>query len=261
MHFVGPASVELRALANLRDLGGMPSAHAMCVRRGHIYRSAMLDAGDAALVERLRGLGLASIVDLRADGERRRFPTPWKAIGCTDYWCREHVSGAGNLEQLLAEPSARRAAAIRDEMIALYRTMPVVQESSYRVLFRKLAEARTPMLFHCAAGKDRTGVAAALILSALDVPGEVILQDYLETNAFDLRGSVWARTACSPHSALANAPDDVLEPLFAADSVYLEAMFEELNKRFGSTEGYLRSLLRIDEAYLTNIRNNLLECA
>jgi protein-tyrosine phosphatase len=254
------ATSGLNGLANFRDLGGSPAAEAMGVRRGRVYRSAMLDPADPILIKQLRLLSLNTIVDLRANGERRDFPTPWKEIGCSDYWFHDHLSGTGNLDRLLEKPSADGAAALREGMIAMYRAMPMAQERSYRTLFTKLAAAQTPLLFHCAAGKDRTGVAAALVLAALNVPRDLILEDYLRTNAFDLRATVWAQ-ASSSHPTLQNASDDLLRPLLAADVAYLDAMFDELNSNFGSVENYLRRALGIGGHELDQIHQHLLEPA
>src|SRR3546814_13196926 len=69
---------------------------------------------------------------------------------------------------------------MRRTMIALYRMIPVDHAASYRAMFERITDGRVPLLINCSAGKDRTGVGAALILAALGVPRPTLLQDYLE---------------------------------------------------------------------------------
>jgi protein-tyrosine phosphatase len=249
-------SVELGRLANLRDLGGGSGHGGMRVRRGQLFRSAMLDAEDAALLEALRSLGLRTIFDFRSDGERSRVPTPWEATGCAEYWCRLGASTTGNLGEILARPTTHPAE-VRDEMFRIYRVILAAQAPSFQALFGKLAAGATPLLFHCSVGKDRTGVAAALVLGALGVSREAVLEDYLQTRAFDFRGSGWMRR--SAH--LAGLPQAVIEPMLAADPAYLQTTFDELDNSYGSLEGYLADALEIGPSQLAAIRAHLLEPA
>jgi len=255
-----PVSDKLREFANLRDLGGLAATGSMRVRSGQVYRSAILNVAHDEHLDALKALGLKTIIDFRADGERLHAPTPWEEIGCTDYWCREYVSQAGNLARLFATDAPRTRASMREAMIKTYRATPMVHAPSYRVLFERLTTAKTPLLFHCAAGKDRTGVAAALILGALGVSREDIVQDYLQTNAFDLLENL--KILGSPANAVFfAAPTEIMEPLLAADADYLEATFDELDKSFGSTENYLSNVLGLDAPQLQQLRAHLLEPA
>lgn len=247
--------------ANLRDLGGLPTADARRVRGGKLFRSAMLDIGDAAVLDDLRSLGITTIVDLRSDGERNRFPTPWEAIGCADYWFHKHVSEKGNLALLLAENSTGTADQVRHEMFSLYRNMPHTHARSYRALFDKLVEGQTPLLFHCMAGKDRTGVAAALVLSALSVSRETILREYMLTEAFDLWAAPWMQTQFAKGFAIARAPQHLVQPVLATDPSYLQSFFDEVDGRYGSVEAYLRDVLMLEDGQLRQLRENLLETA
>lgn len=251
-----PERIDLGPLANLRDLGGAVGHGGRRVRRGRVFRSAMLDPEDGVLVEQLRRLGLRTIVDLRSDGERSRIPTPWEAIGCADYWCRLNATTTGNLGEILARPNTRPAE-VREEMFRIYRKILAAQAASYQALFAKLAAGSTPLLFHCSVGKDRTGAAAALILGALGVPREAVLEDYLQTRAFDFRRSGGMRG--SAH--LKGLPDEVLAPMLAADPAYLQTMFDELDATYGSLEGYLVEALNVGPADLEQIRSHLLEPA
>jgi len=243
---------DLTSFANLRDLGGHVGAQGRSLRRGRVYRSANLAAGSAEIIAQLATLGVATIVDLRANKERETHPTPWAEMGCKDYWFQDHTSNAANLvismQDCLSQP-----AVVRERMVTLYRELPFTQREGYRALFSRLAEHRTPLLFHCSAGKDRTGIGAALLLSALDVPLESILRDYQETNNFDLRSKF------KGHEIHTLAPAESLAAMSGAHPEYLEAAFAAIVAHSGSIAGYLQTVLSLSAAEIDRVRAHLLE--
>jgi protein-tyrosine phosphatase len=242
----------LASFANLRDLGGHVGAHGKALIRGRVYRSANLASDSPHILAELAALGVASIVDLRANKEREAHPTPWVEMGCKDYWCEDHTSNAGNLvismRDCLSEP-----ALVRERMLTLYRDLPFAQREGHRALFLRLAEHRTPLLFHCSAGKDRTGVGAALLLAALDVPRDRILEDYQETNNFDLRSKF------KGHEIHTLAPAESLAAMSGAHPEYLDAALAAVAAHCGSIAGYLQQVLQLGAAEIDRVRAHLLE--
>jgi protein-tyrosine phosphatase len=111
-----------------------------------------------------------------------------------------------------------------------------------------------PLLFHCTAGKDRTGWLAAIVLSALDVDRDTVLADYLRTTELNANGRDYMLSNLSERIA---SPDVVL-PLIEARVEYLQAAFDEADSRFGGMDGYLRDGLGLDDAVLASLRANLL---
>jgi protein-tyrosine phosphatase len=242
----------LASFANLRDLGGHVGAHGKSLKRGRVYRSANLASDSPDIIAQLASLGVRSIVDLRANKERETHPTPWSEMGCKDYWFHDHTSNVANLaismRDCLSQPSV-----VRERMVALYRELPFTQREGYRTLFSRLADHRTPLLFHCSAGKDRTGVGAALLLSSLGVPGESILRDYQETNNFDLNSKF------KGHEIQTLAPAESLAAMSGAHPEYLEAALAEIVERCGSIAGYLHTVLSLGAAEIDRVRAHLLE--
>jgi protein-tyrosine phosphatase len=242
----------LASFANLRDLGGHVGAHGRTLRRGRVYRSANLASESPAMIAQLAALGVTTIVDLRANKERETHPTPWAEMGCTDYWFHDHTSNAANLvismRDCLSEP-----AVVRERMLMLYRELPFAQREGYRALFSRLAEHRTPLLFHCSAGKDRTGVGAALLLATLDVPRESILRDYQETNHFDLNAKF------KGHEIQRLAPAESLAAMSGAHPEYLDAALAAIDAHSGSIAGYLQEVLDLSAAEIDRVRAHLLE--
>jgi protein-tyrosine phosphatase len=242
----------LASFANLRDLGGHVGAHGKTLRRGRVYRSAHLASDSRDIIAQLAALGVTAIVDLRANKERETRPTPWAEMGCKDYWCQDHTSNAANLVVSMRD-CLSRPAVVRERMLTLYRELPFTQRAGYRALFMRLAEHRTPLLFHCSAGKDRTGVGAALLLSTLDVPLESILQDYQETNNFDLHKKF------KGHELHTLAPAESLAAISGAHPEYLEAALAAVIKHSGSIAGYLEKVLSLGAAEIDRARAHLLE--
>jgi protein-tyrosine phosphatase len=142
-------------------------------------------------------------------------------------------------------------------MAQLYRELPYQFTEIYRELFHVLARGPLPMVFNCAAGKDRTGVAAALLLTALGVAWEDIEADYLLTQQFvaDIKnlviGSRWGRR-------LTRLDPVTIAPLFGVDTSYLTAMREAILDRSGSFERYFQNDLQLEPALLQELRERLL---
>jgi protein-tyrosine phosphatase len=177
--FAQRGRLRLESAFNLRDFGGYATADGRVVRRGMLYRSgtmALLSDADAA---HLRSLGIRAICDFRRGNERTAEPTLWHGAE-VDYFCRDYSESSGLLGEMLKRTDAT-AEDMREAMLSLYRVIPVDHAASYRAMFAQIANGRVPILINCSAGKDRTGVGAALILAALGVPRETIVADYLLT--------------------------------------------------------------------------------
>ena len=242
----------LASFANLRDLGGHVGTHGKALRRGRVFRSANLASDCPDIIAQLAALGITTIVDLRAHQEREAHPTPWAEMGCKDYWFQDHASSAANLLVSMRD-CLSRPAVVRERMLALYRELPFTQREGYRTLFLRLAERRTPLLFHCSAGKDRTGVGAALLLAALDVPRESILRDYQATNHFDLQAKF------KGHEIQMLAPAESLLAMSGAHPEYLEAALGAVVAQSASIAGYLQTVLSLSTAEIDRVRAHLLE--
>jgi len=250
----------LAAILNLRDLGGTAVSGNQRIRSGLLFRSAMLGRCDPSAVAALHSLGIRSVIDLRGADERVHFPSPWEEIGATRYEVHHVGSGEGNLARLLEKPSLLTPSAIRAALEDMYRTIPFELAPIYRELFRALAANRTPLLFHCAGGKDRTGIAAALALTLLGVSRDDIAADYAKTNAFDIKKAVWDPT-CEAYPQFANVGDDVVRTMLEADPAYIDAMFDAILSRCGSLDAYFNDLLDVGSSEADFIRHNLLEAA
>jgi protein-tyrosine phosphatase len=222
--------LPLEALFNVRELGGYPAFEGRRVKWGLLYRSGdlyTLTDGDRVFLEER---GIRTVVDFRGPHERARSPD--KAIGTVEKtW--ELTIDAGNMMDL----SGMQAGASGEGMMGdLYRVLVDEATAVYRQFFRLLADTHAaPLLFHCSAGKDRTGLAAALILFALGTDRETVFADY-ELSTACLKDKYRAIINEKPH----------LEPLMTVRRSYLEAALERIDSRYGGPEQYLRRELGAD---------------
>lgn len=252
-HGIADRLVTLEGGFNFRDFGGYAAADGRRVKRGLLYRSGVMThlTGDDAA--RLHDLGIATICDLRTTSERAAQPTLWHEGSEIEYWARDYQGRAGNLGAMLSREDAS-AADLRAVMIEAYQLIPWQQADSYRAMFERLAAGRVPLVVNCSAGKDRTGIAVALVLAALGVPKDVIEADYLFTNRADFD---WLRARFA--GRLSSLPPEVIAPMFASDLAYLDAMFVAIENRHGSISAYLRDILGIGPDGLEALRANLLD--
>jgi protein-tyrosine phosphatase len=208
---------------NFRDLGGHPAARGRRVRREKIYRSSHL--AEVPPESPLHGLPLRTLVTLQSRIEVNRLGPPaptvlqsvrWEHIPMGDEWFNEH-----GFTRISGQPGREHYALVTDF------------RNDWQRFFRLLAEREVyPLLFHCSAGRDRTGVGAAMLLSLLGVERERIIADFLESNA--------------------TFPSAPLTP------EQLRPVFEAIDES-GGIDDFMREILGLGRADLDAIREELLE--
>ena len=244
--------LRLASADNFRDVAGSGYAthDGARVRRGVFFRSNELRLNRADH-DTLAGLGLRAVLDLRSKPEIERHPDA-EVPGAT--WHNFDVSGIPMEE--VGELRERRSAV--DLMDRVYRSFVDSDDAreEFGGLFRQLATGG-PQLFHCTAGKDRTGWVAALLLHVAGVDDPTIESDYLLTNV--LTGSSRARVEAEIVKLL--GPDHVaaFEPTLVADIEYLRSGYEAVAERYGDRRTYLRDGLGLDDDTLMALRDLLRE--
>lgn len=241
---------------NFRDVGGYRTADGHAVIWGKLYRSASVGrytADDQALI---RKLSIGSIIDLRSTRERQGDKAPWMQAADVGYWTRDYDLSGGNLGALFAKGAKFDAETMRGVMIQGYRGFPKEQAASYRMLFDRLLTSDKAVIVNCTAGKDRTGLGVALVLSALGVPYETIMEDYLLSNT--LLDADALRADAGMNAAMSALPADVAKPLLGVERAYLDAAFEQIAKDYGSVDAYLAQELGVDAAAKQRLRQRML---
>jgi protein-tyrosine phosphatase len=259
-HGRGVRIPKLSGALNFRDLGGYPATDGRTVKWNHLYRSGTTHAMTSEDLEFVLARGIRCACDLRSNSERARHPSRLRGIADLEYWFHDSDRPPGDLSRLVKEPNARPERT-RELMVSLYRDLPYKFRDTYRALFVKLAEGRMPLVFNCTAGKDRTGVAAALVLTALGVERAVVLEDYLLTEQF-FEQCCLLHTLPGPDTLpFRGIAREVWEPMMRTDAAYLDAMFDQLAAAYGSTDNYLSRELGLDAVLIDRLREQLLESA
>ncbi len=244
---------------NLRDMGGYRAAGGRRVRWRVLFRSGQLEGLATDGLAQLAGLGIRAACDLRSNGERGGVALErLRACGIA-YWARDHERSHGDLLARL-ERRVGRLDDMAARMRQAYRRLPLEQAEAYREIFRRLVAGEVPLVFNCAAGKDRTGLVAALILHALRVPREEIFEDYLATNLSFEALCAWLLDDRRP-GFRARVPEEIWRSLMMADESYLATAFDELERSFGGVDDYLEAVLGVDADARAALQRNLLEPA
>lgn len=247
---IAPRGLGMLTVPNLRDVGGLRTVDGRWVKMGLLFRSDQLDQVSDADFAQINALDIGVVVDLRTANERMKGPDRLP-IGATNMML-DVLGAQGDLNAVMRDVAQGQGF---DLMMRLYGNM-VTQKTS-RLAFRALIEAavtaRNPMLFHCTAGKDRTGWGAAVILSLLGVPREVVIEDYLASNGFLAAKNERSYVAAAPHIAR-----DRLEPVLTVRRDYIEHSFTEVDRVYGSMENYAHIGLGLTPQLLTSLRHKYL---
>lgn len=244
---------------NLRDMGGYATRDGRRVKRGMLFRSGhpgnIAPAGEAALL----ALGLRAVIDLRTTGERTATPFPPALLEAVHYWTRDYDFSRGEIVARLTDP-ALTIASLQDFLIASYRDYPIEQREGIGALFQVLHDGMAPVLVNCTAGKDRTGTACALVLSALGVPRETVLEDYALTERLhDPSELPLVLSPDNPYNAVLHVAPEIRHAMMRSAPEYVAAMLDTLDARYGGVEGYLADVQNMDAGALDRIRDLLLE--
>jgi len=238
MSDASPRRLDFEGAINFRDLGGYPAAGGRRTRWRRLYRADSLADLTAVDLERLEALDLRGLIDFRTEIEwilkPDRLP-PGAPIRVLEIGFLPE----GTLE-MLAEVRAGSisTAELERRVVEQYRKFGVDHVEEYRAALDFAADpANHPMLIHCTSGKDRTGFASALLLLAVGVPREIVMHDYDLTNQFRRDVS---------HLFGPNTPADVIALLLSAQSHYLEAALDEVDRVHGSFDAFLAGPLGVD---------------
>ena len=254
----------LAGSCNLRDVGGVSTVDGRRVRRGRLLRSGVLTRLTPAAVRELQALPVRAVCDLRRTEERERHPNPSFGPDVQQFEWDSTVASSP-----IREPGFVRSESVdaaRAAMVAMYGRIPFLLQSRLAGAFRALAHARDgATIVHCSAGKDRTGVAVALVLEALGVPRDAVVADYVLTRqAVDLRRELFGDDATGAGLAANAAPFRAL-PEFALDAVldarpeYILAALAAVEDRHGTVERYVFDELGLAPTMLADVRECLLE--
>jgi protein-tyrosine phosphatase len=257
--------VPLDGAVNVRDIGGYRSAHGLVVRPGRLFRGTALSGLTSADVNRLDRLGLRVVVDFRTAGEvllggDDKVPYGVESVHLPvsggDLEAIYEVIAGGDHERQRRELGDGRAASFMVEINRGFVADGRQREAFGAALRIICSPGRLPLLYHCTSGKDRTGWMTAIVLTALGVPRELVLRDYLLSNDYHRAGHDKLRLDLVKTGIVADPA--LLRPVLEQSATYLGAAFEEADRRYSSFGRFLAYGLDVSEAMLAGLRRTLL---
>lgn len=252
--------LALRGVHNFRDYGGYAVIGGGRVNRGVLWRSGQhVDASkdDLAAID---ALDIRHVVDFRGASERSNAPCPRPAnfAGEVHFFDGETANLAPHLEAVIGELDVEGA---HRAMERIYRNLPNRKPVLWvmRRYFDVLSKGQGASLVHCLAGKDRTGMAVALLHHALGVHPDDAMADFLLTN---IAGNIEARVAAGAEAVRGRygaIDDKTIHVLMGVDERYLHAMREAVEAEHGGVDAFLANVLEVDDAKRDALRLHLVE--
>lgn len=257
--------IPLDGASNFRDFGGYATTDGKTVAWRRLYRSDRLNELTQADFARLADHGIRRVHDLRRESESQLAPTAWPGPGAPDI-ARSPLfldeAGPSTYQKIALDADARHDAALsRAIMMEMYARM--VSEARplavYRAIFSELADGTLPVLYHCSGGKDRTGVTCALILSALGVPREDVIADFMVSQKLygadkNMEARIAQVVAVSP---IGHWSKEALMPIFTVQQAYIEHAFAHIDEA-GGVETFLVERAGVPAETLARMRAALL---
>lgn len=263
-----PRTLGLDGAPNARDVGGRRTADGALVATGLVFRSGALNRLSDDDLRALGAPGVGTVIDLRGGHELEvegpdRLPDSVAGVPMPIYDAEADIYKL-MMDLIGSQDPERQRATLGDGgadrmMVDIYRWMvadPTAREQVGRVLRHLAGPGQAPTLYHCTAGKDRTGWVTAVLHTLLGVPADQVRADYLASN--DLLRPVGTALLDGLRGNNVMPEPELLTPLLAVREHYLAAAFAEADARFGSFDGFVADGLGLDRAAVDTLRAWLL---
>lgn len=224
----------MEKIVNLRELGGLITQQGMRIKANKLFRSGNPSVANEADTQILLNMNIDEVIDFRSEGEKKQ-AEQW--FGKSFNWVAQPIF-TGDLSGLLSHQLSRALAI--DTMNDIYRRFPSEFQAQFRYFLAQAEQGKT-LLYHCTAGKDRTGFATFLLLSALGVSIDQIVDDYLYSNQ-----AVAGLKAQLADFTASGIDEDALLAVLEVYPEYLDNAIQVIDKEFGGVEHYLAKTLAID---------------
>ena len=260
--------LKLRKLNNTRDLGGFPTKDGKKIKRGKLIRSGRLYNLPKSTVAALKAMGVSTIIDMRIQREQIENPNTEidgvKVINLPIVCAATAgITHAKSMARTMLEESRR----IKTEFGTADNYMNHVYElilfgedgkKKLREFFDILIESEGCVLWHCNAGKDRTGLCSMLLEELLGVERDLVVQDYCISRKFQYRKRFWQLAGLQ----IAPIPRDfkhILIALIEPKPGYIIEAIAKIEERYGSVEGYCKQALGLTDEHISILKNKFTE--
>jgi len=253
--------LKFKGFSNFRDLGGYAAADGAQVKWGVLYRSGNLAKAKSVDLKRLESLNIHTVIDFRSDLEREKDPNRLPASNniktrslpildpSTSSWSKELRAAIQTNKLQYFDPL--------EKMGEWYQVLAVENVDQYKCFIHAVLKAQgAPVLWHCTAGKDRAGLAAAILLRLLGVYQDVVVKDYLLSAKYaDQRKSLILLLRLTRGKEVA----ENVQMFMRVQKEWIEAAFRAIDLHWGSFETYSHDALELSGEQINQLRHNLLE--
>ncbi len=244
--------VDAPHMSNMREQGGYNTADgSKFVRHGFLFRSDALCGLNEAGMDAVSKLGLGTVIDFRTPNERKGREDP--EIAGAKHIGLSPISDEANAYAIsmnnLTKKDLDYMMAINDQLGGVYGK--IVAKSEFAEIFKRVAETGKPVLYHCAAGKDRTGIQGVVILLALGVPLETALYDYMLTNS--MRGGMIDAHMANFVDMFGEEYKELVATFFSVKESYIRGALDVIEER-GGFDRYLEFSLGVDAETLARFK-------
>ncbi|MDN4013590.1 tyrosine-protein phosphatase [Chryseobacterium gambrini] len=242
-------NIQIKKVNNFRTVENIRNIDGKTLKEGKLYRSGNLYKLKKTSFKQLENLGIREIIDLRNSKEIAKKPDHLpEGIVYKNYSAFEDKGDQLDQAKKLVLKGKVNGADADKRMHEFYKDYVTENPEIIRKIITEILESDQPVLYHCTAGKDRTGITTALILTILKFDKETIYNDYLLSNNYrkkliDKR----LHLANNLHFIYPKLDIKVLEKLSWIETGYLDAAFNEINNKYGSMDRYIQEALGISE--------------
>lgn len=245
-------------MINFRDIGGYKSSDGRVVKKGLFFRSANLVNLSKNDLQMLKDLNIKTIFDFRDESEI--LSSPSDIVENINYiripampQLKSNIAQLGSIKEMMENMFDKNNAF--ELLKEAYYNLPV-NTPAYKELVKLMQnDSNLPILMHCTAGKDRTGVGSAIILMILGVNRSSIVEDYLKSNQ-SAKDSINEILSVQPE--LKNVPKDKLKYIFGVNETYINEVFKRIDTDFDSTEDYLLKEFNLTKDDIKNLQSKYL---
>ncbi len=247
--------IEIQGAYNMRDIGGYRTEDGGVIKWRKLLRSGKISRIKESENAKMAAMDIQCICDFRTLAEQEASPDNWYNL--------EHVRryplpiGEGRLDKLDWMKNATKGTGKNSHLYQANQMYVLHHAHRFRAFFELLLQERNyPMLYHCTAGKDRTGFATILLLSALGVKKTTIVEDYLLTNEY-LNKFFWKRM--SVVSAKSGFDLEKVKPILIADKMYIQGAFDAIVEHYGTMENFLKEALNLGRTEIQQLKEVLVD--
>lgn len=241
--------LEIKKVTNFRTIGNIKNVDGRILKQGKFYRSAHLHKLKKRSFKTFENLGIKEIIDLRNSKEISQRPDVIpQNVDLKNYSAFEDEGDQLDQAKKLVLKGKVKGTDADQRMLDFYKTYATENPEIIKKIIHEILDSEDPVLYHCTAGKDRTGIITALILTILKFDTATINNDYLLSNNYRQK-MVQKRLhlANDLHFIYPKMDLNVIEKLSWVEKDYLKATFLEINKKYGSIDIYIHQNLGISE--------------